>query len=325
MAAELDFSTGQAAIAYTGKVPWHGFGHEMPEDQTLDQWRVAAGLDWSVIPRKIKYRIPTEVAKYPDEHKFYDGRVVLLRDDSYAPLSIVSTRFKVVQPAETLDFFKSLIEKNGFKMCTAGSLRGGRRIWAMADTGKAFSIGNDQVEAYMLLATAYDGTFATTAQFTSIRVVCNNTLEFSLNGSSSGCIKVPHTQDFNAVDVKVELGLEESWGQFRDNVLQLASLKVTKQQAIDYFLTVCGVTEDEAADGKQLSNVKKLISYYERGPGATLPSAKGTAWGLVNAVTYLADHGRRAKDNGTRFDSASFGSGAVMKRKAMEAAVAMAA
>jgi hypothetical protein len=35
--------------------------------------------------------------------------------------------------------------------------------------------GGDRVKAYLLLATSCDGTLCTTAQFTSVRVVCNNT------------------------------------------------------------------------------------------------------------------------------------------------------
>lgn len=324
MAHEIDFTTGVPAVAYTGHKPWHGFGTEITEDLTLDEWRVAAGLDWEVVSRDVQYN------KYPSGERgkilsTYPSRKILLRSDTLAPLSCVSDRFKVVQPKEVMEFFESLIEKSGFKMCTAGSLRDGRRIWAMAEAGKGFSIGGDQVDPYLLVATAYDGTFSTTAKFTTIRTVCNNTLEFGLKHLGvGGCIKIPHNQDFNPVDVKVELGLEEAWEQFRTKVLQLSGYSVTKQQAIEYFLTVCGVTDEEVADGKRLSVVRKMIAAYENGPGAELPAAKNTMWGCVNAVTFVADHGRRSKNNGTRFDSAAFGSGAELKNKAYAYAVDLA-
>jgi len=324
MAHELDLTTGRPAIAYTGKVPWHGFGEPMKESQPLEEWRVAAGLNWEVERKPAFFHSGYGFEKFPN-------RDALIRSDSKAPLAIVSNRFKIVQPEEVIEFFRSIIKENGFEMSTAGSLRGGRRVWAMADCGEAFhahnlGLGKDRVGAHLLLATAYDGTFSTTAQFTSIRVVCNNTLGFSLDrGGEGGIVKIPHNQDFNQWDVKADLGFDSSWANFRDNVFQLAGHKVTKREALDYFLTVMGVTEEEAADGKQLSNVKKLISIYETGPGAQLPSAKDTMWGALNAVTYLADHCRASKDNGTRFDSAAFGTGAQLKRKAFTHAVAIAA
>ena len=324
MAHELDFSKGRPAIAYTGEVPWHGFGEAMDEKQPLDAWRVAAGLDWDVKSDPIFRERGMIYGNYSGYEEVPNKRV-LSRSDNNAILSVVSDRYKVVQPEEVMSFFKQLIERQGFKMSTAGSLKGGRRIWAMADCAEDFSIGTDKVGAHLLLATSYDGTFSTTAQFTSIRTVCNNTLQFALDrGSEGGIVKIPHNQDFNAWDIQAELGLDASWMTFRNNVTALADHKVTKREAIEFFLTVVGVTQEEmATSGKQLFNVKKLLSIYESGPGAQLPSAKDTAWGLVNAVTYMADHGRRAKDNGARFDSASFGSGANMKRNALRAAIEM--
>jgi len=340
MAHELDFTTGLPAIAYTGREPWHGFGQVMLEDEPLSVWRTHAGLDWEVVEGPIfdnhymKFEEDGSLSDSADRlaaqnHQLFKqipNKKVLRRSDNSERLSIVSNRFKVVQPEKILGFFKSVIEHNGFKMSTAGALKGGKRVWAMADTGKDFTIGGDKVGAHLLLATAYDGTFSTTAQFTSIRVVCNNTLSFSLDrGGEGGMIKIPHTQDFNEWDVKAELGLDASWVNFRNNVFDLMQYRVTKREAIEFFMHVIGVTEEELVDGKQLSNIKKLIAIYENAPGAKLATSQNTLWGAVNAVTYLADHGRRAKDNGNRFDSAAFGSGAAMKHKAYVEAVRIAA
>jgi len=319
MAHELDFSTGQAAIAYTGKVPWHGYGTPMEDDLSLDEWRVQAGLDWEVKRRPIG---------------FWDGfewragdlkkKVALVRSDNEQPLSIVSDRYKVVQPKEVLEFFESVIEENGFKMSTAGSLKEGKRVWAMADCGEDFTIGDDHVGAHLLLATSYDGTFATTAQFTSIRVVCNNTLGFSLDrGGEGGVVRIPHTSDFNQWDIKAELGFDVNWQRFQDQILQLTQYEVTDREVLNYFLTVVGVTEDECAEGTQLTNVRKMMNLYTSGPGSQLPSAKGTLWGALNAVTFLVDHCRAAANTGNRFDSAAFGGGAALKRRAFKEAVGM--
>ena len=320
MAHELDFSTGRAAIAYTGEKPWHGYGTVMIDDMSLDEWRSAAGLDWAVNERPIYFIDDAWNAEVIPKKK------ALVRSDNNQPLSVVSDRYKVVQPKEIIEFFASVIKENGFKMSTAGALKGGKRVWAMADCGKDFQIGGDKMGAHLLLATAYDGTFATTAQFTSVRVVCNNTLGFSLDrGGEGGMIRIPHTQGFNQWDIKADLGFDSGWVDFRFNVALLAAHRVTKREALNYFLTVMGVTEDEAADGKQLSNVKKLISLYESGPGSQLPSSQNTLWGALNAVTFLTDHCRAAKNNGNRFDSAAFGGGAQLKRKAFAEAVRIAA
>lgn len=336
MAHELDFTKGMPAIAYRGNVPWHGFGeHIEDENASIDEWQRAAGLDWKVIRKPAFCSVYRdidedkdvlelgEVARNVLNYKRIPNKVVLLRSDTNDMLSLVSDRYKVVQPRQVLEFFESLIEKNGFKMHTAGALRDGKRVWALAETGRELEIDGDRLGAYLLLATSYDGTFATTAQFTSVRVVCNNTLSWSLEaGGEGGIIKIPHNQNFDEVEVKLGLGLDVDWMQFADIVRRLAGHSVTDREAIDFFLNVCGVDEDEVTQfGTQLETVRKLMSFYKSSPGSDLSTAKDTAWGLVNAVSFFTDHSMRSKNEGTRFDSASFGGGSKLKRKALRLAL----
>ena len=55
------------------------------------------------------------------------------------------------------------------------------------------------------------------------------------------------------------------------------------------------------------------------------PAAKGTAWGLLNSVTELVDHERRARSVDNRLNSAWFGLGAAVKQRAFEEALKLAA
>jgi hypothetical protein len=57
--------------------------------------------------------------------------------------------------------------------------------------------------------------------------------------------------------------------------------------------------------------------------GAELASAKGTAFGLLNAVTEFVDHERRARSTDHRLESAWFGQGASLKEKALNYALKM--
>lgn len=70
--------------------------------------------------------------------------------------------------------------------------------------------GNDQTNAYVLLATAWGGNMATTAQCTIIRVVCTNTLAVGLKGSTANAVKEKHNTSFDAELVKKQLGISVS-------------------------------------------------------------------------------------------------------------------
>lgn len=345
---DLDFTKGVAAIAYTGETPWHGYGKQKDPGRSLEEWRVDAGLDYEVLERPVVWNpyltfdnvgaasdqgfvLPERATEFTN-HKLISGKKLLVRSDTLDPLSIVGTNYKIVQPKAVLEFFRDLIDELGFEMHVAGALADGNRVWALAKVGKNFSLAGDRVEGYLLLATSYDGKFSTTLQFTSIRVVCNNTLTWSLDrgqDQGTGIVRIPHMTEFDPVKVKQEIGLleqlsGEGWEQFQTNVEKLADVKITKRQAVEFFLELLGVTEEEAAEGKQILNTKKLLAFYESGPGSDFITAKNTTWGLVNAVTFFTDHGRRAHNNGTRFNSAAFGAGAKLKTKAFNKALDLA-
>jgi len=305
-------------MAYVGETPWHGLGNELTPKQPLEVWAEQAGMAFQVLETPVRYM--AESAGTLGSIMTFGDQKVLYRSDTKAPLSVVSNRYQVVQPREILEFYRDLTEISGFELETAGVLKEGRKVWALAKTGQTASLkGNDTVNGYLLLATACDGTLATTAQFTSIRVVCNNTLAVALaNGGQA--VKVPHSTNFDAQAVKRQLGISvSSWDGFMYRMRTLAERKVKSHEAMNFFLRVFTDPESTATGLTNERAIKAVQALYDgNGKGAELTSAKGTAWGLLNSVTEFVDHQRRARSQDYRLDSAWFGQGAVIKRKALD-------
>ena len=158
---------------------------------------------------------------------------MVYRSDTKTPLSVVSNRYQVVQPREVLEFYRDLTGVSGYELETAGILKGGRKFWALARTGQTTVLkGNDQVNGYLLLATSCDGTLATTATPTTVRVVCSNTLTISLN-CATRAITVPHNTRFDPQAVKKQLGIAVSqWDEFMYRMRALAERKVQWHEAM---------------------------------------------------------------------------------------------
>jgi phage/plasmid-like protein (TIGR03299 family) len=314
-------------MAYIGQTPWHGLGNRLTANRPIEDWVIQAGLNWRIEETPVRFLIGDR--GYLGEIKAFPDSKVLYRSDTHDPLSVVGHRYNVVQPQEILEFYRDLTEVSGFALETAGSLKGGRKIWALARTGQSTALkGKDVSNAYILLATACDGTMATTAQFTSIRVVCNNTLAVALNQQSTGAVKVPHRSVFDADSVKQQLGITvSSWDQFMYRMKVLSERRVKHHEAKNYLLRVFS-DPNKAVTGANTNEraMAKSLSLFEgEGRGATLPSAEGTAYGLLNAVTEFIDHERRARSVDSRLDSAWFGQGATIKRKALDEALLMVA
>ena len=337
-------------MAYVGQTPWHGLGNQLTQNQPIEVWAQQAGMDWRIESSNVRYMAQNHRGQsiiMP-----YEEQRVLYRSDTHAPLSVVSQRYQEVQPKEILHFYKDLTEQSGFELETAGVLKGGKKFWALAKTGQTTALkGKDVSNGYILLATACDGTLATTAQFTSIRVVCNNTLAIALKGqnSSAGVVKVPHSTKFDAQKIKQQLGISvRAWDEHMYEMKQLSQRKVTQTEAAAYFdavfnnTSLSNVEQDEGIiqfyrnvaiqanlatkaenktepNGRAMSKVMTMFNGHGR--GAELSSAKDTAYGLLCSITEFADHERRAMSQDHRLDSAWFGAGAGLKQRGLEQAL----
>lgn len=316
------------SMAYVGATPWHRLGNQLAPNQPLEVWAGAANMDWQIEEAEVRFVAGS--GGLGSIHAFPEQKV-LYRSDTKTPLSVVSSRYQVVQPREILEFYRDLTEVGGFELETAGVLKDGKKLFALARTGQSVSLkGRDEVNGYLLLATACDGTLATTAQFTSVRVVCNNTLAIAL-GDSTGAVKVPHRSQFDADAVKRQLGIAiSSWDAFMVRMKALSECKVKPETAEAYFKRVLTYPTSTASGVPTAApNDRAIKAVHElfagRGKGAVLASASGTAWGLVNAVTEYVDHHRRARSDDHRKDAALFGAGATLKQKAWDEALRLVA
>lgn len=313
-------------MAFVGATPWHGLGNQLPENQPIEVWQKAAGMDWEILQADVLFNAQNNNGNMLNLRSNNDA-TVLYRSDTSEALSIVSKRYKIVQPKDVLGFYRDLVSVSGFELETAGVLKGGKKLWALARTGDEILLsGMDKVKAYLLLATSCDGSLATTAQFTSVRVVCNNTLQMAV-GDNLGAVRVPHSTVFDPVAVKQSLGLGvTAWDEFSRSIKAMASRPVNKIETMNYLVSVLGDPNLPLQDQPNQKAIQSVFSLYAgEGRGSKLPSAANTAWGLVNGVTEYVDSYRRARNQDYRLDSAWFGQGAQIKQRGFEAAMALAA
>ena len=331
MAHMIDNTTGRDAIAYIGATPWHGLGQALTPGASIETWTAEAGLGYTVLESPVLYNSPavTELQSWPN-------RKVLHRSDTGAPLAVVSDGYRVVQPGQVMDFFRELVQLGGFQLETAGALSDGKRVWALASVGDAAPVvSRDIVRPYLLLATSYDGTMATVAKFTAIRVVCNNTITAAVGGYSNGApikgeeetnlgylksaVRVLHSENFKADAVRMELGIAaNAWEKFLINSRQLAGQGMNQAEADDFLVALLKPWNRAARDIKESRAFGRVMQLFNGGAiGADLPGVAGTRWAMLNAVTELVDH-ERGRSNNTRIESAWFGSGAALKSRAVE-------
>lgn len=333
MSHMIDTSNERNNIAYIGAEPWHGLGQRLTEGADIPTWQREAGLDWSAMRAPVQYQ--------NGELHTFNGKTVLFRSDTGAPLSVVSDGYQEVQPSQIMGFFSKLVDIGGFQLETAGSLSGGKRIWALAKVNDGADIVNrDRVRPYVLLATSYDATMATVAKFTAIRVVCHNTISMAIpqydaatgrssagevgdvaTGPARNVVKINHSAKFDADAMRLQLGIvANAWERFQVQAGMLAEVGMNVDQADEYLRELLAPYAPEPKrDADTLRNSKgygKIMLLFQ---GAAVGSdmAGQSKWGMLNAVTEFVDH-ERGRSTNSRLESAWFGSGNALKDRAME-------
>lgn len=312
MAHELEIIDGKAQHVYVGDTPWHTLGTRVPNDLTPVQMLEAANLDWSVE----KYPATVDIAG----KRIETGHSALVRSSDNKILDVITDDWNPCQNLEAFEFFNDFIGAGEMEMHTAGSLKGGKVVWALAKVNDSFELfDGDRVESYLLFTNPHQYGQSIDIRFTPIRVVCNNTLTLSLNTKSSKMAKVSHARVFNPDEVKETLGVaKEKLETYKNMAAFLGSKRYTEENVVEYFKRIFPGTSTKRELSK---NARMAHALLETQPGHQY--AEGTWWTALNAVTHMTDHviGRSVD---ARLTSAWFGANKGLKGKAIDLAVEMA-
>jgi phage/plasmid-like protein (TIGR03299 family) len=316
MAHMVEMIDGVAQMAYRsskGK-PWHGLGTPVGDDMSPFEMMKAAGLDWEV------QKVDTFIRYKGDNVK--TGQQALVRSTDGKILTQVGPGWNPVQNAEAFEFFTDFVSKGDMAMDTAGSLKDGRIVWALADVRDGFSLfGGDEVKGYLLFSNPHQYGKSIDVRFVLERVVCNNTLTIALAETGQPAVRVNHRSIFDADRVKELLGLSHRKVEtFKEAAEFLGSKQYGQKDLEKYFGAIFG---ESTKEDKLLSpTAERALKVVETQPGAEFQ--KGSFWQMFNAVTYLTDH-ELGRSNDTRMTSAWFGANAKRKVEALNLAVEMAA
>ena len=306
-------------VAWTGEAPWHQLGQCLSPDASLDTWYQQSGLNW-----RVRREIPgfASIKGY----QLLDGHRVLVRSDNDYPLGLVSERYQPVQPIQILETFRTLIDDCGYRMECAGSLFGGKKIWALARTGLGGDVlPGDRLHTFLLLSTSYDKSESTTARFTCIRTVCNNTLQLASTDSNCEVIcRIPHDQAFDHSVVHERLGVGSAQRMTHDFIERMqraadttVTVQLAKKMTRELFIR-SGVPVDTMENYYGFQSVMGL--FHGRAKGAEIPGVQGTLWAWLNSVTEFSGAVRRSKTPEHQFDNDVFGKGVQLKKVALDVA-----
>ncbi len=305
--------------------PWHGLGVPVPENISVDDMVIAAGLDseYAALPSYIwdPRADPPRLMQVADVVEIY--RLKDMR--RYAQMS---ADYQVIQPRTVMEVFREYVDAGKMTLETAGSLKNGALIWALAKLNQSYTLpGNDRTERYIMLYNSYDGSRAYEGLGTDIRVVCMNTFRAALSAATK-LFKQKHTAKLDTDNIRRAAirdfqQLSTQTAQIEESANKLAATYLDEQESYRY---IAQLVQPELLEASYIEPLKfdkparDIRLAMLTSPGSDLASAKNTAWGAFNGVTYYVDH-QMGRERSTALYAAWFGAGAKLKDAAWKLAV----
>ena len=316
-------------MAYYGQVPWHGLGKPVPKDLPAEQMIRAAGLDWRVDLRQA--RGARQINKKGEFSRYEVVRMPRHgTPESEILLGVVSRRYQPLQNVEAFQFFDPIVGEGKAYFETAGALGEGERIWVMAKMPEAMKIvRGDDCFKYLLLSNTHTGEGSVTVKFTTVRVVCQNTLMLAMeDGQKAYHVRHSKIMQFRLDELAEFLAItQDVFMKAEAEFKRLAKVAMIEKRLEHYLEAVFPRTEAQKKKGTYPPRWGFVEEVFETRPDLQLDGVRGTLWGAYNAITAFEDYMQPQQEElpDQRLERTWYGSGADIKLKALLEATALAA
>ena len=339
MSHDLEIKNGQASMFSVKETPWHGLGHIIQEAPSIEEGIRLAGLDWKVALK------PVGILGSGEQTLGYNA---IVREDTGKSLGVVGPKYKPLQNKDAFNFFNPFIQSGQAKLETAGCLKDGKKVWILAEIvdGTSEVMNGDQIKRYVLLSDDKSGKQSVRVGFTTVRVVCQNTLSMAHQASDSNdtkktldkLIRVRHTgqvvQNLESVrelmdlETKNFLATMDMYKQLTRRDINQADIQrfVEMTWFSNHFDNYGQINNDKLhtrTANRLKSTVEQISELVETGMGSDINGVKGTVWGLYNAGTEFLTHHANS-DNEKRLNSLWFGDNEKVNAKMLDLALKMA-
>jgi phage/plasmid-like protein (TIGR03299 family) len=327
MAHQINFDErkGTHSFASNSEKAWHGLGQVVQTAMTSAQAIELANLDYEVGKTTIHAAIPSKGVEI-DEETYYPEHLVKINDkfatyraDNNQPLGIVGARYEIVQNKDAFAFFDAIIDSKEAIFETAGALGNGERIFVTAKLPQDLLVKGEECNKYIILTNSHDGTSSIVAGFSTIRVVCNNTLQAALKGLTNK-VYIEHrvgAKERLSEAYKV-MGIASKYMTEVDTIFnQMAQTKISDTELQKYITDVMmpeyKVMKSQEEDEKISTRFKnQVISIYEFAlshPTQQTEATRGTLWGAYNSISGYYNYIQKYKNDEQKFTSQMFGNG----------------
>lgn len=290
--------------------------------------RALAGLDWEAVHCPLYADLPDNEGLVLAEK---DRGVV--RNDNYELFGVVGREHKILTNAEMFDFADTLLQTADVSWEAAdargGALAGGKQPFLALQLGEGVQIaGQDAVNCAILLSNGHVGNASFVVTAMPIRLSCGNQVLAALRAGKEGIFyhTVQHSGDLTSKlgQANAALNMTSAYmREFEALANRMAEIEFGREEFDDFLSELIPLSEDAGSRTKVTAEAHRAAfrSNWRNTPTLS-EELRGTAWGALNVVTEVIDHGNldvrksRVPAAERLVNSVNFGPGARMRNRA---------
>lgn len=323
-----EITTTDSAV-FQGTKAWHGLGYVVKDEMSPIAAVEKAGLDWYVHKTDGVYGYTNRGSMIVDA-----DRCMTYREDTNESLGYVSKDYNVFQNVELAELAYSVSED--VKVESAFSMMGGKRVVILLK-GSSIEVGKEErdvLDTYFCLTNGHDGKFSLRGFGTSIRIVCNNTLQMALSNAKGQTYAISHNGDFQTKldDMRTALGeYKKNREWFYTTVNSLAQKDVTQDRLDEFWKKSFSMVTDPKILKNETAAVKEVTKFTEHVKSTfererEFDGCRPSMWLAANAVTNYIQHKTTTRGRKASFENRAgdmlMGKKAETSNKIMKAAMA---
>lgn len=309
MAHEL---TAQDNMFTVRKPAWHGLGAVLPEYPSREEAQnIAHPWEPVTTPLFTEEYVVDEQAGPMTDFAPVEGWVAVQRSDTSATLGVVSDTYQPVSNNEMWDIAEALEgeAKGDVAFETAGSLKGGSKVWILVKLKEPLVLKGDEETAtvpYYALQNSHDGSGSFRGMSTVTRIVCQNTAQLAdLDAKQRGTsFTFRHTRN---VKDRIEeahdalIGWRESVEAYRLLAEHMSTESISIDQAGEFVERFIPDPPPAVATDRVRANASEARGKW-RGiyMGEANERIRHTRWGLVQASVEYLQWARKAHSEESR-------------------------
>ncbi len=254
-----------------------------------------------------------------------DHRLVrpdLAPEDQLIPLHIPRDGYKVIKNKDIFHAAEQAMKEVDGKITSIMTLESGKKFAMTVNLGQdVLKVNNDEIHAHLNFVSSHDGSLNLKAYDSTIRIVCANTLRWSLEAAGEVGFTIRHTKNAEiALQNLPELvnNILKGRTNFKEVMEYLESCKVDSNEALamaaGYFMVESGA---EKLSTRSLNAATEIVNLYANGRGNKGQSLYDLANGATEYWTSGQGVGMKA-DMATKAYKSEYGMAADHKTRFVE-------